>query len=138
MDIDPEGKRLTELYSGMTDEELEELAGDLITLTDEARQALNGEISRRGLSFITKDSLPVAEYTELGELVTIRKFRDSMEAVMAKGLLESVGIESLLIDENIVRIDWLISNAIGGIKLQVKRSDAEAAIIVLDQPTAWA
>ncbi|MGB7621062.1 MAG: DUF2007 domain-containing protein [Terriglobia bacterium] len=135
MNTDPEGKRLTELYSGMTDEELEELAGDLTTLTDEARQALKGEISRRGLSFISKDSLQPTEDTEVSELVTVRKFRDLMDAVMAKGLLESVGIESFLIDENMVRIDWLISNAIGGIKLQVTSADAEAAIAVLDQTT---
>lgn len=40
------------LYSSMTDEELEELAGDQTALTDEARRALNGEMSHRGLSFI--------------------------------------------------------------------------------------
>jgi hypothetical protein len=134
MDIDPERKRLTELYSGMTDEELEELADDLTALTDPARQTLNGEISRRGLIFIPRKSPPPTEDTDLGDLVTVRKFRDLMDADLAKGLLESVGIESFLIDENMVRIDWLISNGIGGIKLQVKSEDAEAAIEVLDQP----
>ncbi|MBZ5535576.1 MAG: DUF2007 domain-containing protein [Acidobacteriia bacterium] len=134
MDIDSEGKRLTELYSSMTDEELEELAGDQTSLTAEARQALNGEISHRGLSFIPRESPPPTEDPEPSELVTIRKFRDLMDADLAKGLLESVGIESFLIDENMVRMDWLISTGIGGIKLQVKREDAEAAMTVLDQP----
>lgn len=135
MDLDSEGKRLTGLYSGMTDEELEELVGDLTSLTEEARLALSDEIARRGLSFISGDALPTEKDIELDELVTIRRFRDLMEAIMAKGLLESAGIECFLIDENIVRIDWLISNAIGGIKLQVNRQDADSAVKVLGQPT---
>ena len=134
VDIKLEGKRLTDVYSGKTDEELEVLAGDQTCLSDEARLALNDEIARRGLSFISEDPLPATEEIEPGDLVTIREFKGLMDAVMAKGLLESVGIESRLIDENTVRIDWLMSNAIGGIKLQVKRQDAETAIAVLDQP----
>lgn len=131
----PERRRLTELYAGKTDEELGVLAGDLATLSDEARLALSDEIARRGLSFISEDALPAEQVIDLDELVTIRRFRDLMEAIMAKGLLESAGIECFVIDENIVRIDWLISNTIGGIKLQVDRAQAEAAISVLDQPT---
>jgi hypothetical protein len=39
-----------------------------------------------------------------------------VDAITARGLLESIGgIKGFLIDENTVRIDWLISKAIGGI-----------------------
>ena len=61
---------------------------------------------------------------EVRELVTIRQFRDLPEALLAKGSLESAGIECFLADENLVRLDWFISNFIGGIKLKVRVPDA--------------
>ena len=61
------------------------------------------------------------------ELVTIRNFRDLHEALLAKGSLESSGIESFLADENMVHMDWLISNLLGGVKLKVDAANAEAA-----------
>jgi hypothetical protein len=67
------------------------------------------------------------------ELVTIQRFRDLPEAWLAKGKLESVGIECVLADGNVVRMDWLLSNAIGGMRLQVKPEDAEAARAVLQE-----
>ncbi len=54
--------------------------------------------------------------------------------MLAKGCLESVGIECFLGDENLVRLDWFISNFIGGIKLKVKPADAENALQILDEP----
>ena len=64
--------------------------------------------------------------------MTIRQFRDLPEALLAKGSLESSGIECFLADENLVRLDWFISNLIGGIKLSVKAQDVENAKIILD------
>jgi hypothetical protein len=71
---------------------------------------------------------------ELRELVTIRKFRDLPEALLAKGSLESAGIEALLVDDKVVRMDWFWSNLMGGIKLRVNPEDAEVANGILDQP----
>src|SRR5262249_23246254 len=51
-----------------------------------------------------------------------------------QGSLESAGIYTMLIDDNTVRIDWFLSNAVGGIKLQVDRADIEEAERVLTQP----
>jgi hypothetical protein len=68
------------------------------------------------------------------QLVTIRRFRDLPEALLAKGGLNSAGIECRLIDDNMVRLDWFMSNFVGGIKLQVKPEDIEAANAILDQP----
>jgi hypothetical protein len=67
-------------------------------------------------------------------LVTIQHFRDIPEALLAKGKLESAGIESVLADGNLVRMDWLLSNAIGGIRLQVNKQDLESARAILDEP----
>ncbi len=55
------------------------------------------------------------------------------EALLAKGFLESAGVESYLIDETTIRMDWLWSNLLGGIKLCVKPDDAEEAAQLLNQ-----
>jgi hypothetical protein len=62
------------------------------------------------------------------ELVTIRHFGDMSEALMAKGCLESAGIECFLADANITRLEWPLSR---GMRLQVNPDDAESAIEVL-------
>lgn len=67
-------------------------------------------------------------------LVTLRHFRDIPEALLAKGMLESAGIQCVLADGNLVRMDWLLSNAIGGVRLQVDRRELEAARAILDEP----
>lgn len=71
---------------------------------------------------------------EKRDLVTIRKFRDLPEALLAKGSLESAGIEAFLADDNMVRMDRFISNLLGGIKLVVDAENADAANKILNQP----
>ena len=61
-----------------------------------------------------------------GNLVTIERFRDLPEALLAKGKLESSGIRCFLADSELVRTDWLWSNAIGNMRLQVRAEDAHA------------
>jgi hypothetical protein len=78
--------------------------------------------------------MPESDEVEFQKLITIRKFRDLPEALLAKGSLDSAGIESFLGDDNIVRMDWFISNLIGGIKLRVRPEDLEAAEEILNQP----
>jgi|SRR6516162_9915574 hypothetical protein len=67
------------------------------------------------------------------ELVTIRKFRDLPEALLAQGRLESSGIQAFLFDDNMVRMDWLISNLLGGVKLKVEEANVEIAEEILSQ-----
>jgi len=133
--IDPEQEhhRLIQLYARMSEGELQMLAEDAASLTDVARQALQNEVVGRGLNITLQDFFPRDELN-LRELVTIRKFRDLPEALLAKGSLESAGIECFLLDDNMVRLDWFISNFIGGIKLQVAPEDANIASEVLDEP----
>jgi hypothetical protein len=128
-----QSQRLASLYLDMSDAELLKLGEDPRTLTRVAQEALRGEMNRRGL-----ESLPAQFYAvdelELQKLVTLRQFRDLPEALLAKGALESAGIESFLADDNMVRLDWFLSNLIGGIKIKVKPEDLEAAQEILDQP----
>ena len=57
-----------------------------------------------------------------------------MQAWLAKSNLESSSIECRLVDDNMVRLHWGIVNVLGGVKLQVKREDAEVALELLEQP----
>ena len=64
------------------------------------------------------------------ELVTLATFDSSIKAEMARAALAEAGIESQLGDENLVTMNWLLSNAVGGIKLVVREQDAERAVAV--------
>lgn len=122
----------------MTEGELRKLAQSPESLTELAWEALEEELDRRRLDFSDDESPDDApeprQQLEMRELVTIRQFRDLPEALLAKGSLESAGIECFLADENLVRLDWFISNLIGGIKLKVKAGDAANAQQLLDEP----
>jgi len=118
----------------MTDGELQRLAGNAESLTELACDALEDEMDRRHLDFPDGAAPEPRQQMEMQELVTIRQFRDLPEALLAKGSLESAGIECFLADENLVRLDWFISNFIGGIKLNVRVQDAENAQKLLDEP----
>ena len=61
------------------------------------------------------------------KLVTLRQFRDLPAALLAKSVLDSAGIECFLADENTIRMDWLWSNFLGGIKLWVTEENAPIA-----------
>lgn len=125
--------RLAKTYAAMTDDELQHLARHPESLTDEACEALENELDHRDLD-VPDDHAEPRQELDLRRLVTIRQFRDLPEALLAKGSLESAGIECFLRDENLVRLDWFISNFVGGVKLCVKAEDAEKAKALLDQP----
>lgn len=129
-----ERRRLALAYRGMTDGQLMKLSERPEELTEPAREALEDELDRRDLDYLHEEPSPPREEIELRNLETIRQFRDLPEALLAKGCLESAGIECFLADENLVRLDWFISNFIGGIKLRVKAPDAENARKLLDEP----
>ena len=65
------------------------------------------------------------------KLVTVDTYDMPMEAHLAKGLLEAHGLTTFLADELTVGVAWHLSNAIGGIKLQVPETDAARAASIL-------
>jgi hypothetical protein len=118
----------------MSELELYELAADRESLVPEALLALTEEFASRGLDFAepllgSEDDAP-----EFRDLTTLRQYRDLSEAIVARGAIESAGIFCFLKDENLVRLDWQVSNFIGGIRLQVAAADVEAAEAILSQP----
>lgn len=58
-------------------------------------------------------------------IIIFQTFSDPIQANIIKGLLVSYGIECFLSDENIVTLNPLYSNALGGVKLHVFERDVE-------------
>jgi hypothetical protein len=133
-DEQAERRRLAANYAGMCDGELQRLARHAESLTELAWDALEDEMDHRHLEIAEDAPAEPRQQLEMRELVTIRQFRDLPEALLAKGSLESAGIECFLADDNLVRLDWFISNFIGGIKLNVRAADAGNAQKLLDEP----
>jgi hypothetical protein len=130
-----ERQRLTERYFAMEDGELNKIAADWDALSDAARDVLQAEMSRRGLQMPvqrTQMAQMAKRQSELPMPEILRRYRDLTDALVAKSVLDSAGIESFLADDNLVRMDWLYSNLIGGVKLLVRPHDVDAANELLD------
>ena len=65
------------------------------------------------------------------ELVTVKSFDNYFTANIYLTRLQSDGVECWLKDENTVTIDPMLSNAIGGIKIIVKKEDEQKVIKLL-------
>jgi hypothetical protein len=71
---------------------------------------------------------------ELRDLREVARFRDLPEALVASASLKSAGIDSVLVDDNVIRLDWFWSNLMGGVKVEVDAENADAAREMLSQP----
>ncbi|HTS35064.1 MAG TPA: hypothetical protein VMH04_05290 [Candidatus Solibacter sp.] len=135
--IDPEQERerLAEVYAHQTDEELAAVAQQGYELTEVAREALRAELVKRGLytGQLEEISATGEESAEFRDLVTIRSYWSLSEGQMAKGLIESAGIDAFLFDENMLNLNWFNANAIGGVKLRVDARNVEAANQILEE-----
>ena len=119
-------------YGAMSDGELAELAREGAELRDGARDALRHEIERRGLEVKVREQSEAVE-RKWRRPVTLRVFMQLQEGLLAKSILESAGVRCFLADENIARLDGIMSIVGGGLKLWVDEQDAEAAAALLDQ-----
>jgi Putative prokaryotic signal transducing protein len=128
-----ERRRLQQVYAGMTDEELLNIADDMNGLTEVAREVMTEELAKRGLRVapvfeVEGEILPPADVN----LVTVAHYMHLGQAWLAKSALDSAGITSFLLDENATRLYW--ANVTGGIRLQVDATDAELARAILEEP----
>ena len=64
---------------------------------------------------------------------TLAVFEYSTEANLIKSKLESENIRTRLLDEKTIDSDPLISQAIGGVKLQVHNDDAQKALEIFNK-----
>lgn len=65
---------------------------------------------------------------------TVAAFSTPAEAHVVLTGLESAGIQAVIRDEFTVTLDWYMSNAIGGVKIEVPEEDAVAALQILRLP----
>lgn len=130
--------------SELTNSHLLELAADYDKFSEPDQASMRAEFASRGLepplvednnaqpeAIAQNDALlndPVSDF------ITIRTFRDLSAAYVARAYLEASGIPCILRDENTIRTDWFLSNALGGAKLQVPSSYAQEADEKLSLP----
>jgi len=69
-------------------------------------------------------------------LITVATFSFPHEAQIAKAKLDSEGIPAFIIDEHTINAQWLYSNALGGVKLQVPLQYSETAKEVVAEDRA--
>ena len=71
-------------------------------------------------------------YFQTKMFTKVRSYDNYIPANMMLSMLEQEGIKAYLQDEHTVTIDPLISNAIGGIKLVIKKEDEIIAKLLLE------
>lgn len=74
----------------------------------------------------------------VGKFYTLASFEYPADVQIVKSKLESEGISVFLRDENTLNSDPIISNAIGGVKLQVYSEDKEKAMAIYNEIRAYA
>ena len=99
---------------------------NLVAVAMREKSSLTGRTVRSQTPFDCTTMKAVDE-----ELVTIDRFLFPGDAALAKAALDASGIDAFLADENIARMSWVEAVAHGGVRLQVRRSDAPLAIAML-------
>ena len=99
------------------------------------------ELEHRGLTLPAISPRVEEPVQDAQTWVTVERFRDLSAGIVARGALEAAAIPCFLRDENTVRMDWQISNLIGGMRLQVpldREADARETLagLALDEDPA--
>ena len=66
-------------------------------------------------------------------MVTIATFDQAAKARLAQNVLQAAEIQAAVSDESLVAMDWLLSNAVGGVKVQVWEEDEDRAVATLER-----
>ena len=91
-------------YGEMSETELMKVARAYDGLQEEAKTLLREEFNHRSLEppLIEEETPERIHQT----LVTVARYRDLSEAIVARSVLESAGLFCFLQDENTIRMDW--------------------------------
>jgi hypothetical protein len=131
--MEPSKRELAAYFAAMEEDVLLQTATRRGELSAMAQYALEAEAARRSLALPPSEELnSTLEAEPVRETwVTMERFRDLSAGIVARSALEAAEIPCFLRDENTVRMDWQISNFIGGMRLQVLQQDVAAATEVL-------
>ncbi|GAB0157608.1 hypothetical protein CHRYSEOSP005_28870 [Chryseobacterium sp. Alg-005] len=66
-------------------------------------------------------------------LVRLKFYENALEANRDKQILAESGVNSFIANEQLIQSDWLLSQAVGGIQLQVFEEDLEKAKLILQE-----
>jgi DNA-directed RNA polymerase subunit M/transcription elongation factor TFIIS len=139
MENDPaqEWQRMQDVYSRMSDDELQGVADTAYDLTDIAREVLAAEISSRKLDIALASQAPVVvEYEPMGdakfdpeefELIEVHTAWDPEEARKAKDILDNSRIPSFFGPKNLESIDDYKGSYERGVKLKVPEQFGDMA-----------
>lgn len=72
----------------------------------------------------------------MSELAVIATYSFPHEAQLARSKLEAFDIPAFVLDEHTINMHWLYSDAFGGVKLAVPRSEVENALQLLQEDAA--
>ena len=72
----------------------------------------------------------------MSELITVKVFTDYITASIFKDRLEQEGIYCFIKDEQTLTMNWLWTQALGGIKLQVREEDVSKAVSIMEMDEA--
>lgn len=64
-------------------------------------------------------------------LITIARYSLPYEAHIARSRLDAEGIPAFVADEHTINMQWLLSDALGGVRLQVPEAHVDKALAVL-------
>ncbi len=78
-----------------------------------------------------ESTLLKAAYFMNSPMMILKQYDDLGLAHLDRARLENEGIFCILEDENMTSLAWHLSNALGGIKLKVKREDFQKSIELL-------
>lgn len=67
----------------------------------------------------------------MSNLIVIASYSFPLDANIAKAALRSTGIPAFLADEHTINMQWLYSNAMGGVRVLVAKEHKSAAITLL-------
>ena len=67
------------------------------------------------------------------ELITVKTYFYDHETLLIEPMLKAAGIDHFMKDHRTVTVDPFLSNAIGGIKLQVRQEDVEKTLVLLNE-----
>ncbi len=142
IDMQKEWRKLQEAYGGMSDEELCSLAEQAYALTDLAQQALQAEITTRGLQAHLAEKPPRPSESEEDEqegdldpaelnLVSTARVWEAGEARETMKVLYDAGIPAYLGPENVEDATKFGGSFEAGVDIRVRDIDQERALMAL-------
>lgn len=127
-------EKYREQYQNYDDEYLVKLR-DNAGLNSEAVEALNIELSERGLEIRTEEKTAELEEELFKEKVfvsvklrVVAKFTNPTDAFIFKGILENNGVEAFVDDHNLAQAHSFMAAALGWVRVQVPEEHLKKAL----------